>query len=167
MPLLLPPGVIRDLRQEQARDIAAAQRTEICKAFNPELKHIDEHLELVWWPAHNPPSPGFIAGRYHLVRHNPNASGSVEPLIGPNGEFREPDSSLFEWLRASDMWNAQANRERRRVMQAAKDAEARRRQRENEDHAEELRDRVNAATRASVSMVPGWSQTVAGKRGRT
>jgi hypothetical protein len=166
MSLVLPTHVVRNLRAEYERDIAAAQRTVVCDEFNPQLKHIDPHLELVWWPAHNPPAPGFIGGRYHLIRHNPNASGSVEPLLGPNGAYREPDSSLFEWLSRSDMWNDQANRERRRIMQAARDAQASAQQREREDIALELKERVDAATRASVSMTPGWTQTAAGKRAR-
>ena len=144
-----------------------AQRTQVCAEFNPELAHIDPYLELVFWPDHVPAPMGFVAGRYHIVRHNPGAPGSVEPLVAADGGFRQPDSSLFEFLRASDMWNEQAMRDRRRVMQSAKDAQAAREHREAEDRREELRDRVNAATRTSVSMtdVP-WSQNAQGARGR-
>jgi len=144
-----------------------ATRTEVCAEFNPELQHIDPHLELVFWPEHVPAPMGFIAGRYHIVRHNPGAPGSVEPLVDAQGGFRQPDSSLFEFLRASDMWNEQAMRDRRRVMQSAKDAQAARRRREMEDRREELKDRVNAATRTSVSMTDTpWTQNAGGRRGR-
>lgn len=167
MPLLLPDRVVREIRAQAAADIAAAQRTEICAEFNTELRRIDPRLELVWWPETNRPAPGFIPGRYHIVRHAEGAgAGLVEPVVDELGGFREPDSGMFEWLRRSDMWNDRAMADRRRAMQAMKDAEAGRRAREDADRREELRDRVNAATRATVSMntASPWTQVAGARR---
>lgn len=166
MGLLLPEHVVRQVRAERMAEIALAHRDRVCEEFTRELKLIDPHLELVWWPE-NGGAPGFMPGRYHIVRHNPDASGSVEPVVGPAGEYREPDSSLFDLLRRSDMWNDRAMHDRKRMMQRALDAEAKRKAAELEEIREEARERWAAATETRVSMsrdVP-WSQNVAGRRG--
>lgn len=164
--LNLPDHVVRDLHVQRAAQVALAEVNETCAQFTRELKRIDSYLEMVYWPLRNPELPGFVPGCYHLVRHNPGAPGSVEALTGPDGGFAEPGSWVFEVLRRSDMWNAEARREDARAVRRAIATRDRARQRENEERREEIRDRVNAATRASVSLIPGWSQNVAGKRGR-
>lgn len=167
MPLVLPDHVVRDLRMSRAAEIAAAQRTEACEEFNVELRRMDPHLELVWYPENARAAQGFVRGRYHLIRHNPDASGSVEPLVDEVGGFREPDSSIYEWLARSDMWNDRAMAERRRITARAIDARCAADRRDEEDRKAELVDRANAAWRATVSMDSdnAWSQNAAGKRG--
>jgi hypothetical protein len=167
MPLTLPDHVVRDIRLERAAQIALAEANEVCERFTRELRKIDVYLEMVYWPLRNPELPGFVPGCYHVVRHNPTAAGSVEALTGPDGGYMEPGSWVFEMVRRSDMWNVEAERDRARIVARAVAARDRARQREIEDRREELRDRVNAVTRTSVSMtdVP-WSQNSAGRRAR-
>jgi hypothetical protein len=166
MGLILPDHVVRDIRAERAHEIELAHRTGVCDEFTRELKLIDPGLELVWWPAHAS-APGFVPGRYHIVWQHPgDGLGSVEPFTDELGGYREPDSGLFELVRKSDMWNDRHKRDRDRVRQAARDAQARRERDEREEIAQEAEERWLAATRAQVSMsrdVP-WTQNAAGRR---
>lgn len=167
MTLLLPDNVVRDIRAQRAHEIELAHRTGICEQFTRELQLIDPGLELVWWPEHAA-APGFIPGRYHVVWHHPtDGLGSVEPHVDELGGYREPDSSVFETVRKSDMWDDRARRDRERVRQAALDAKARREREEREEIYQEAEERWLAATRAQVSLnrdAP-WHQNAAGKRG--
>lgn len=167
MPLLLPEHVVRNLRMERAQELAMAEVTEVCQRFNPELRKIDAHLEMVYWPMRAPDIHGFVNGCYHIVRHNPDAAGSVEPLVDADGNYREPGSWVFDMLAASDMWDDRVMRDRERLRKRAVDARERQKTREREDRREELRDRANAAWRVSVSMTDApWCQSMDGRRGR-
>jgi hypothetical protein len=119
------------------------------KDWNRELKQVDPYLELVFAPE-AADAPGLVPGRYHLLRHNPGGPPSLIPLQGPEGEFREPDSSLFQLLRESDLWNDQAERARRKTAEALERAKERRRQREREQRVEELVGRAKARFEPSV-----------------
>lgn len=166
MGLLLPASVVRDVRGERMREIEMAHRTDVCARFTKDLALIEPGLELVWWPQHAS-APGFVPGRYHIIWHNPNGLGSVEPVVDEFGGYREPDSGLFELVRRSDMWDDRVVRDRKRITQAALDAKARAQQREREEIDEEVYERFKAATQTSVSMnrdTP-WSQNAAGRRG--
>lgn len=144
-----------------------AEANSVCKEFNPELRKIDAHLEMVYWPMLAPQIDGFANGCYHIIRHNPDAAGSVEPLVDENGDYKEPGSWVFDMLRRGDLWNDQVRKDRERAIKRAHDALERAKAREAEDRAEELRDRLNAAMRTSISMtdVP-WTQNMDGRRGR-
>lgn len=166
MGLVLPDRVVRELRAERAHEIEQAHRTGVCAEFTRELKRIDPGLELVWWPL-TADAPGFVPGRYHVVWHHPgDGLGSVEPVTDEVGGYREPDSSLFDLVRRSDMWNDQLKRDRDRVRQAALRAKEKREAEEREEINQEVAERWAAATRTQVSMnrdVP-WSQNVSGRR---
>jgi hypothetical protein len=167
VPLHLPDATVRRLRLERAQELAMAEADTVCVEFNRELKRIDANLEMVYWPMRAPEIHGFINGCYHIVRHNPDAAGSVEPLVDDELRYREPGSWVFDMLAASDMWDDRVMRDRQKLRDRAVQARERQQEREREDRQEELRDRVNAATRASVSLtdVP-WTQTASGRRGR-
>jgi hypothetical protein len=167
MGLVLPEHVVRGLREERSREIEMAFRGDVCEEFTRELRKIDSYLEMCFWP-HDHTPPGFVTGAYHIVRHNPGAPGSVEALVDPTtGKPKEPGSWVFDKLRGGDLWNAEVERDRKRYLKRALDAKERARRREEEEHKELLRDLTNAAFRTSVSMVPGWTQNAAGKRGRS
>jgi len=144
-----------------------AEADEVCREFNPELKRIDAHLEMVYWPMRAPEIHGFINGCYHIVRHNPDAAGSVEPLVDDDLNYKAPGSWVFDMLAASDMWDDRVMRDRERLRKRAEQARERQKQREREDRQEELKDRYNAAFRTSVSLSDAapWTQTMHGRRG--
>jgi hypothetical protein len=148
--------------------LSRAQIRDVCVAFDRELKRIDEKLMMVWFDEGADLPSGAVGGRYHLIRDNEGAPPSVIPITGPGGEFIEPNSGLFEWLRKGDMWNAQARRDRDEARDRARRAAERAREREREELQEELRDRFNANFRTSVSLNrdSAWSQNARGRRGR-
>jgi hypothetical protein len=167
MGLVLPEEVVRRLRLERAQELAMAEADSVCVEFTRELRKIDCNLEMVYWPMRAPDIHGFVNGCYHIVRHNPDAAGSVEPLVDERMDYKEPGSWVFDMLAASDMWDDRAMRDRVTLRKRSEAARERAKAREREERREELRDRANAAWRASVSMadVP-WSQAMGGRRGR-
>lgn len=89
---------------------------------------------------------------YAVVRWNEGAPPSVMLVEGPNGEFEEPTSRLFEELKKQDLGDPSNRRrlmERSRRMQEARD---RMLERENAERQAEIKERVDAATRTFVSM---------------
>jgi hypothetical protein len=135
--------------------------------FNELLQEIDPYLQLVKAEdkvkAGVPLRPGF----WHVIRHNPGAPPSVMTIEGENGEYIEPTSRVFELLQKNDMWNSNSLKEENRKRRALQEAENRQKERDRESRQEEMYERYLAATRTQVSMLPNWSQNVAGKRGRS
>jgi hypothetical protein len=166
MGLLLPDSVVRDVRAQGQADLSAGERDQVCEEFTRELRRIDSYLELVRFPERAAPHPGLVPGAYHIVRWNPTMAPTVEALVDRFGQPLAMGSWVFDKLRKSDLWSGEAQRDRERMDRRAVAAKEAAKARERADHREELRDRLNAATRTSVSMVPGWSQNAAGKKGR-
>lgn len=168
----VPPNVEKRLVDERNKAKAEMMQMVYLKGvmddFNKQLREIDPYLEIALATetvlAGNPLKPGF----WHIIRHNPGAPPSVMTIEGANGEYIEPNHEVFRKLKEdNDMWNpASARRVLEREERLHK-AEERRRQLERESRVEEMTERWNAATRTQISMVPGWSQNVAGKKGRS
>lgn len=133
----------------------------ILDEFNHELRRIDSKLEMVRAPA-DCGLTGMKPHYYHVVRWNDATAPTFIVIEGENGEFVEPTSRVFDMLKAGDLWDP-ANMRRVRQRHANADAAAAKlRARENAARQEEIRDRVNAVTRTSVSMnreVP-WTQNI-------
>lgn len=174
----LPPGVTEELYEErQAREgvamaaMSAEDQQAWVDGFNRELRQIDPYLKLLWCPDPAPVDAvacGAQPGRWHVMRHNPGAPISLLPITGPEGEYVEPTSRVFDMLRASDWWNPEVNRERKRVAAEMERAKERRQAEEHRQANEEVYERYLAATRAQVSMSRStpWSQNSSGRRGR-
>jgi len=167
----LPPKVTAELqdntRQATAELMQMVYLKGVMDEFNKELKAIDPYLELALATekvlAGNPLRPGY----WHVIRHNPGAPPSVMIIQGRNGEYVEPNSEVFRMLKEDmDMWNPANEHRRRKKEQAIEEAKERRKERERQARQEELLERYAAATRTQVSMLPGWSQNVAGLKGR-
>ena len=170
--LWVPPRVSRDLQDRtQAHTAEVLGMVErfrgILDHFNRELKQIDPYLELIFAPP-TAQAVGLKPGRYHLLRHNPGAPPSLIVIEDYAGNFVEPTSQIFERLRETDLWNNAVGHERRKREEAAERAQQRQKAREDEERREEIRDRLNAAFRTSVSMNNSnpWSQNARGARGR-
>jgi len=167
MSLYLPPAVAAERRKEFAAEIdkrcdhndpIAIEWTRKLQAIDPRLMMVRAHRLI---PTGTPLVPGF----FHVLRVNDEAPMSVF-AINENGAFCYPDSRVIDRLSAGDLHDP---RVLRRWAQAERDRVAgieRDKERDNEDRREEVRDRVNAATRTTVSLLPGWSQNHAGRRGR-
>jgi hypothetical protein len=125
--------------------------------WNRELRQIDPYLELVFAPE-NATAPGLRPGRYHVLRHNPGAPLSLIPIETPEGEFKEPDSSLLDELRRADLWRDEAVRDRKKRQEALERSERRRKAREFEERQEEIeyRIKVKESPGVLVSDVP-WT----------
>jgi hypothetical protein len=154
--LWTPPKVDRELKESSRSYAASVEKMvdrfkSVLEDFNRDLKRMDPNLELVFFPP-NAKAAGVIPGRYHLMRTLPDGPPSLVPITGPSGEFAEPDSGIFEWLRKSDMWSAAARRDRERANDEARKASERRKEQEAEERTAEIVERWKAATRTFVSM---------------
>lgn len=119
--------------------------------FNRELRRIDPYLELVRADprsTHRMLKPGY----YHLVRTPPDSPPTVTIWEGPNGEFREPGSELFEWLRHADLWSDRTRRVREKRQRELKRMAEREKAHETEDRREEMYQRLRSKTRLSVAI---------------
>jgi hypothetical protein len=169
MALWVPPTISRELQAEAAQDEAEVRLAMALKGqldwWNRELKKIDERLEMAWFPE-GTSIVGVVPGRYHVLRFEPGAPVTIIPVTGPNGEFVEPNSAVFDKLRQSDLWNDQAQRARRRAQEELTRAKERQAAREREERREELQDRARAAWGVSVSMSKAgpWRQTAKARR---
>src|SRR6266705_3618174 len=101
MSLFLPPRISRELlaerHQYQADLMAMTHMKDVMDSWNKDLKQIDPYLELI--KARDDLSVQTAAlkpGYWHIIRHNPGAPPSVTTWQGPNGEYREPDSGIYD-----------------------------------------------------------------------
>ena len=168
--LWLPPSEhqrVLDQRARYAVEMAHGMaRATNAKEIDRDLKRIDPYLELV--QAHETANhPQLTPGYYHVIRHNPGTAPTVVLAVkGPAGEFREPDSQVFEELAKIDAWSDRSRKEQERRRADAERTARSRKKREREERVDEVWHRIKSAHTPSVSMSPGWSNTVAGKRGR-
>lgn len=165
--LYLPPSVVADERQRYAADLLSRVDSDdpVAQRFTVLLRRIDPRLRLVRARERIEPGTPLVPGYYHLLRFNEHAPISVFTLHD-NGAFAEPNSRVFERLAAGDLHDPRVMRELRDAPEQARREAERERNRERVARREELRDRVNAATRAQVSMddtLP-WTQNSQGRR---
>lgn len=170
MSLWVPPKVSEELRAGTAqyrREVIEQARTDATVDFwTRELRRElnDPYLQMI---RAKRGATLMREGFYYILRHNPDAPPSLICVEGPDGEFIEPNSGIYELLRRGDMWSREANADREKRMREAEEAERRRKEREMEDRTQEIRERLEALTRTQVSMNRGtkWSQNVSGRRG--
>ena len=174
MSLWVPPSYSSEHRAgmlEHDHIVVARSRLDsVCDTFNRELRTIDRHMQMRFFDEDGAKDVlGAVPNRYHLVRKAPDAPTTLIVIEGPGGEYVEPNSSVYDMLRRSDLWNGRAVKDQRQAREAAERAGQRQRNREAEERREELKDRYNAAFRTQVSMDRGtpWSQNARGARGRS
>lgn len=168
MGLLLPPGLRDSTREYEAEVLSMVDRfRSVMDWFNRELREIDVNLELIFAPP-TVKVVGLMPGRWHIMRHMPGGPPTLIPYVGPNDEYLDPDSGIFEMLRRSDMWDERAAGDQRRRVEASAAAASRQKAREAEARREEIKERMAAATRVQVSMNRdvAWTQNHAGSRRR-
>lgn len=68
-----------------------------------ELKAMDPYLSVVM-VSDRADAPGLHPGCWHVKRTNPGTINTYLPIVGPNGEYRMPDSAIVDQLRARDLW---------------------------------------------------------------
>lgn len=154
-----------DLEQRMVRD-AMLRVKSVLDEFNYELKRIDPKLEMVRASENTHGTP-LKPGYYHVIRWNDGAPPSVMTVEGPDGEFVEPTSRVFEKLAREDLWDPANMRLLRQRQRLADEAAERLKLREREDRQQEMFERYQAGTRTFVSLDRSqpWSQNVAGRRG--
>jgi hypothetical protein len=166
----LPERVRREMldvrRRHERMVLEGLELHQRLKEWNRELKQIDPYLELVR-AREGAAAPGLKPGYYHVLRHNPDAPPTLIVVEGPNGEFREPDSGLFDMLREADLWSDAAADERRRRGEALERARDRQRAREREERKEEFLMRFKALESPGVSMTDArpWTYRVERSKG--
>ena len=158
MPTLWIP---RNRAEAQARAAAEEQRqmleelervAGLLDHYNRELQQIDRHLS-VMLAKPTTTVEGLKPGYYHIVRMRPGHFAYIKPVEGPNGEWRDLDSSVFDLVAQDDLWNDRVQREQRRKARKALEARDRQRQRESQDRAREIDARIKSANSTSI-LIP-------------
>ncbi len=146
MALWVPPAVA----QQRTADILERVHGTL-ERFNAELKRIDPYLQLVRADP-RADHPSLRPGYWHILRVPPDAPSMIRVIEGPNGEYREPDSQVFEELRHDDMWSDRSRRERERRQRELKRARDAERRRETEDRRQEMYERLRSKTVLQVAV---------------
>lgn len=119
--------------------------------FNRELQKIDPHLRVVLAKP-STTVQGLRPNFYHIIRLRPGHGTYIKVIEGPNGEWRDLDSSVFDLVAEDDLWNDRTQRERRQRARRAEEARRRQRQRDAEARAREFDERWHSATHVAVSV---------------
>lgn len=163
--LLLPAAVERENLIAKA-ELDHARHVE---QFNRVLRDIDPRLELVY--VSQPPGvtvdapPGMVWNRWHVQITSPERDvPEFLPITGPEGEFMEPHSGVFDQLR--ETYTGSSDGRRRFRLRKLEEARQKERAAENSrvEMREELQLRMKAAFNPSIAFGGrGWT---ASKRGR-
>lgn len=119
--------------------------------YNKELKQIDQYLSVILAKPKTTVM-GLKPNYYHLVRMRPGTLAYIKPIQGPNGEWRDLDSSIFDTVAENDMWNDATQRELNKLQRRAEAARVAQKDREAQDRAREFDERWHSATHVSVSV---------------
>ena len=117
--------------------------------FNRELKEIDPGLELVW-AGPNVTAAGLTPGRWHVIRAVAGSPPGIIVHETDEGEYRDPDSGLFERLKEGDMWNDRTRREDRIRREKLEAKRVREREHERQERVDEITERFRQKQRTQV-----------------
>lgn len=152
--LWLPAGaqrdneVARETRLLQAQVYRAAQALE---HYNRELQLIDPHLSVVLAKP-TTTVEGLKGGYYHLVRQAPGSPAYIKPIEGPNGEWRDLDSSVLDLALEDDLWNDRTQRLRREHAEKREQAKQRDRDRAAQARAAEFDERWRSRNTTTIQV---------------
>lgn len=142
--------VARAADAEQRQMVEEFERiTGLLEHYNQELRQLDEHLSIVLAKP-NTTVEGLKPGFYHLVRMRPGHPAWIKPIEGPNGEWRDLDSSVYDLAAEDDLWNDRRTHERRKLARKAREARERQVAQERADRAREFDERWKAANTTSI-----------------
>lgn len=122
----------------------------VIDAFEPDLRRIDPHLRIVKAHDNLPANSQLKAGYWHILRLAPGHPTTILPLEYDNGEYREPGSWIFPFMEEQDMWNDRAMRASRNRAERLRAAEARHRDFEARQRADQFNERLASANRTSI-----------------
>lgn len=151
--LVLPDHLVQDTKDYAGELEALAVLADEVKHWTAELKSINESLQLVWAPE-GVTHPALSPGRFHIIEHRPLPTPpNVIPLEDPEtGAYMEPGSWMFDMLARNDMWSSRNKKMREERDAKLRDARARAIEREKEDMATELDERIHSLINTSISM---------------
>lgn len=145
MPIAVPEWVLTrefDAEREQVVDSQFA----LADFWTEELKRIDPHLSVVWTKP-SAAAAGLEPERWHIRRENPETLDSYFPLVGDNGEYREPGQWMLHELEAGDLWNPRVHRDREDARRRLREVKRRAKARETEQRRDEMALAARAARR--------------------
>jgi len=114
-----------------------------------ELRQLDDRLRVrVFGSDHG--VPWIKAGRWHVIRLNPDGAPPTAMPIERDGDYCEPHSGVLEELRKRDSWKLRGSLVEHVRAHQAKEAE--RKRREQDDMREEMK--KDFATMARINLNP-------------
>lgn len=143
--LLVPASVAAE---EEAAAINAEVDAQVTEAriLADDLRRIDPTLSVVW-VGENADDPEVVPARWHIRKRIAGTIDAYIPIVGPDGEYREPGPWVLDWLQAADLWNPQVHRSRREAKDRHREAKLRAKAREEEQRKDEMMVAARAAQR--------------------
>lgn len=147
--LVIPDHIRADLE----REAEASTHIGAAKAVDRMVKDHDPKCELVW-VGENATTPGLVPARWHIRYHDRDkgAMACYFPWTGPHGEYREPDSSMVEWLRSMDLQRRDMQDEIRKARDRRQRQQAAALQAARDEAMENFVDLAKAKLNPGVSM---------------
>lgn len=152
--LWAPPGAGAEARADEAELMEQVFEEQYIRSlYEPDLKAIDENLELRKALPNTSPNTGLKGGYWHIIRHEPGFVSYVTPLEWADGSPRDPGSWMYEHLAREDMWSNRSRKEARERNRKLMEARQREEQREAQDRAAEFDERWKNANSTQI-LVP-------------
>lgn len=140
--VVLPEFIVRNIVTEQQR------------RWNPILRSLDRHLELVP-PYTNPPRAEMKPERWHLHRRDEFGNDTFIAIETPDGGFREMDEAMMDALRKADMHSERSRRIREENTRRREEQKKRAEQAAKDARVEQIVERVESKMRTSILIPRG------------
>lgn len=152
--LVLPSGVSSEVEAEQRAMVDQMEDTADALAYwSRELQvAFDDPDVRVVMAKPNTTVIGLKGGYFHIIRMRPGTAAWIQPIEGPNGEWRDLDSSVLDIALKADLWNDRTQRELRKQREAVEKAHKLRKQREAQDRAGDFDERLKSMMNTSISV---------------
>lgn len=142
------------MREQQQLALELYEITGKLEHYTHMLQEIDPYLSVIMAKP-TTTVDGLVPNYYHIIRRAPGAPAYIKVIEGPNGEWRDLDSSVFDLAAEDDLWNDRTQRDRRAKAKRAQEARDRQIIRERQERAREFDERLRVATHVAVSMPRG------------
>ena len=152
--IALPTSAASEVAAEQRQMVEELDRTAGALAYwSRELQTIfndpDVHVMLA---KPNTTVVGLKPNYYHIVRVRPGTAAWIQPIEGPDGEWRDLDSSVIDIALKADLWNDRTQRELRKQRETAEKARQAQKRREAMDRAGDFDERLRAANGTMIHV---------------
>jgi hypothetical protein len=135
MPLILPESVAY-AEINAAMESQASEQEGLARRWTQELKRIDPTLSVEWVPEQADEFD--YPARWHVRKRIPGSVDEWFPLVGPQGQYREPGAWILDEFQANDLWNPRVHRSKQEAKEKLRETKARAKKLASEQRVDEM-----------------------------